>query len=164
MESTVDDHYLIDNANLPDGRTKRILDASYAPANLKVIVASAMHLNEDEHKSLYALLTQYKDLFDGKLGTWNCAPCSIKLKPGSEPYHARPFPVPSIHELTLKKELDRLVSVGVLKRVNRSEWGAPTFIIAKKDGTVRFISDFRELNKRVERNPFPIPKTQDVLL
>jgi hypothetical protein len=72
MESTVDDHYLIDNANLPDGRTKRILDASYAPANLKAIVASATHLNKDERKSLYALLTQYKDLFDGKLGTWNC--------------------------------------------------------------------------------------------
>jgi hypothetical protein len=118
MESTVDDHYLIDNANLPDGPTKRILDASYKPADLKAIVASPTHLNEDERKSLYALLMQYEDLFDGKLGTWNCAPCSIKLKPGSEPYHARPFPVPRIHELTFKKELERLVSVGVLKRVN----------------------------------------------
>jgi hypothetical protein len=164
MESTVDDHYLVDNANQPDNRTKRILDASYKPADLKAIVASATHLSDDERKSLYALLLQYEDLFDGKLGAWNCAPCSIKLKPGSEPYHARPFPVPRIHELTLKKELDRLVSVGVLKRVNRSEWGAPTFIIAKKDGTVRFISDFRELNKRVKRNPFPIPKIQDLLL
>jgi hypothetical protein len=66
--------------------------------------------------------------------------------------------------LTLKKELDRLVSVGVLKRVNCSEWGPPTFIIAKKDGTVQFISDFRELNKRVKRNPFRIPKIQDLLL
>jgi hypothetical protein len=121
-------------------------------------------LNEKEQRSLYALLVQYKDLFDSKLGTWNCAPSSIKLKPGSEPYYTRPFPVPRIHELTLKKELDRLVQVGVLKRVNRSPWGAPTFIIAKKDGTVRFISNFRELNERVQRNPFPIPKIQDLLL
>ena len=52
----------------------------------------------------------------------------------------------------------------VLKRVNHSEWAAPTFIIPKKDGTVRFISDFRELNKRIVRKPYPIPNIQDMLL
>ena len=48
--------------------------------------------------------------------------------------------------------------------VNRSEWAAPTFIIPKKDGSVRIISDFRELNKWIQRKPFPIPKIQDLLL
>jgi predicted regulator of amino acid metabolism with ACT domain len=48
--------------------------------------------------------------------------------------------------------------------VNRSELAAPSFIIPKKDGTVRFINDFRELNKRIKRKPFPIPNIQDMLL
>jgi hypothetical protein len=61
-------------------------------------------------------------------------------------------------------EVDRLVQAGVLKKINQSEWAAPTFIIPKKDKTVRFISDFRELNKRIKRKPFPIPKIQDLLL
>ena len=65
---------------------------------------------------------------------------------------------------TLKSEVERLVKLGVLKRVNRSQWAAPTFIIPKKDGTVRFISDFRELNKRIRRKPYPIPNIQDMLL
>ena len=52
----------------------------------------------------------------------------------------------------------------MLKKVNRSEWVAPTFIIPKKDKTVRFISDFRELNKRIKRKPYPIPKIQDLML
>ena len=39
----------------------------------------------------------------------------------------------------------------------------PTFIIPKKEGTVRFISDFREVNKRIVRTPYPIPKIATIL-
>ena len=44
-----------------------------------------------------------------------------------------------------------------------SEWAAPSFIQAKKNGTVRFLTDFRELNKRLVRKPFPLPKLNTVL-
>ena len=54
----------------------------------------------------------------------------------------KPFPIPN--ELTLKKEVDRLIKIGVLKKINNSQWAAPTFIIPKINGTVRFISDFRD--------------------
>jgi Reverse transcriptase (RNA-dependent DNA polymerase) len=56
------------------------------------------------------------------------------------------------------------VEIGVLKKVNRSEWAAPSFIIPKKDGTVRFINNVRELNKWIKRKPYPIPNIQDMLL
>ena len=80
-------------------------------------------------------------------------PYDIKLKPDAKPYHEKPFPVPRIHELTFKQELGRLKYLKVIKKVNRSQWGAPQFLIPKKDITVRFISDFRELNKRILRQP-----------
>jgi hypothetical protein len=64
---------------------------------------------------------------------------------------------------TLKKEVERLVEIGVLKKQPRSEWASPTFIIPKSNGTVRFISDFREVNKRLVRTPFPIPKIATIL-
>ena len=57
-----------------------------------------------------------------------------------------------------------IVEIGVLRKINISEWAAPTFIISKKNGTVRFISDFTELNKIIRRKPFPIPRIQDLLL
>ncbi len=44
-----------------------------------------------------------------------------------------------------------------------SRWVSPTFIIPKKDSTVRTLSDFRELNKRVVRKPYPIPKISTIL-
>ena len=52
----------------------------------------------------------------------------------------------------------------MIKKIKRYQLGAPTFLIPKKDSTVRFISDFRELKKRILRQPYPIPKIQYLLL
>ena len=51
----------------------------------------------------------------------------------------------------------------MLRKVNRSEWAFPAFIIPKHDTTIRSIADFRELNKRIKQTPYPIPKIQDIL-
>ena len=115
-------------------------------------------------KKLNSLLKKYSDLFDRHLGKWKSEPYDIELKEGAVPFHAKPYGIPKIHEYTMKKEVERLCKIGVLKKINRSEWAAPTFIIPKKNGTVRFISDFRELNKRIKQKPYPIPKIQELLL
>ena len=63
-----------------------------------------------------------------------------------------------------KQKLDRLKYLKIINKVNRSQWGAPTFLIPKKDSTVRFISDIRDLKKRILRQPYPMPNIQDLLL
>ena len=73
------------------------------------------------------------------------------------------LPWPSFPRETIKKEVKRLCELGVLERQPASEWASPSFIIPKKDKTVRFLSDFREVNKRLVRKPFPIPKISTVL-
>ena len=145
-------------------RVKRILDAKYEKANLNATVSNYEHLEANEKSTLLTLLRKYETLFDGTLGKWTGDPYHIELKPNVTPYHARAFPIPRIHEQTLRNEVQRLCELGVLTRINHSEWGAPTFIIPKKDGSVRFISDFRELNKCIKRKPYPIPQIQDILL
>ena len=63
----------------------------------------------------------------------------IKLRPDASPYHARAFPIPKAYTDMLKLEVQRLEKAGVLNRVNQSKWAAPTFIIPKEDGSMRFI-------------------------
>jgi hypothetical protein len=145
-------------------RMKQILDATYEKVELHHIVSECTHLSKTERRQLHEVLQEYETLFDGTLGYWKNEQYNIELQPDAKPYHARAYPIPKIHEQTLRTEVDRLCRIGVLRKVNRSEWAAPTFIIPKKNGTVRFISDFRELNKRIIRKPYPIPKIQDLLL
>jgi hypothetical protein len=145
-------------------RLTRILDANYDTPVLEDEVAKMTHLNPIQRNLLLALFKKNEDLFDGQLGDWTGDPVEIPLKEGAKPYHARAFPIPHIHEDTFKKDLDRLVSIGVLRKVNRSEWAAPAFIIPKKDGRVRFISDFRKLNSQIKRTPYPLPHIKDMLL
>ncbi len=71
--------------------------------------------------------------------------------------------MPKIHKDTIMKEVERLCELGVLERQPASEWALPSFIITKKDRTVRFLSDFWEVNKRLVRTPFPIPKISTAL-
>jgi hypothetical protein len=106
---------------LNDASLKKILDAKYEPADLNKIARNCDYLTDDEQMQLLSLLHKYQHLFDGLLGTWNDKPYDIELKPD---------------EATLKIELERLTKAGVLKKVNRSKWAAPTFLILKKDATV----------------------------
>jgi hypothetical protein len=141
-----------------------ILDAKYAKADLPAIVRdNCKHLNPSERESLLSLLLKFKQLFDGTLGEWNLPPVSIQLKEGAKPFHNRPYPIPKVHKATLMKEIDWLVSTGVMKWQPYSQLASPSFIIPKKDLTVCTISDFRELNKMIVRKPYPIPKISTAL-
>jgi hypothetical protein len=51
----------------------------------------------------------------------------------------------------------------VLEWQPSSQWALQTFIIPKKDSTVRTVSDFKELNKRIGKKPYPIPKINTIL-
>ena len=144
---------------------QRMTEQKYSPANLQEEVSKCLNLTADEQDQLLQLLHKYASLFDGSLGTWKTSPVELELKEGAKPYHGRPYPVPMSQEKKLKDEIKRLEKYGVLRRINHSEWGMPSFTIVKKHGvTLRSIADLRELNKRIKRKPYPIPKIQELLL
>jgi uncharacterized protein YwgA len=73
------------------------------------------------------------------------------LKPDAAPYHGKAYPVPYSQERKLREEVERMVELGVIHKVNRSEWAFPAFTIPKKDTTLRSIADLRTLF-RAHRN------------
>ena len=145
-------------------RLVKILDSTYGKPDLQEVVKQAKHINSQQQSMLYDLLKKYEEIFDGELSEWDTEAVDFEFKEEAKPHSQRHFPVPHIHKETFRKELLRLVEIGVLEEVQSSEWGSPTFIIPKKDGKVRFISDFRKLNSRIKREQFPLPNIKDTLM
>ena len=103
-------------------------------------------------------------MFDGGLGHYTQTKIHIGLDPTIEPRHFKPYPIPNIHLPTFKKELDHLVDIGVPEKAGMRAWVSATFITPKKDGRVCWVSDLRYLNTAIEREQYPIPIIQDVII
>ncbi len=141
-----------------------ILEAKYDKWSIdEVIKDHCSHLNVKQQAELHQLLTRHAKLFDGTLGKYPGEPMHIEVEPGATPVYRRPYPVPVVHMAAFKKELEHLVSLGVLSPVRDTEWGLPTFITPKKDGRIRWVSDMRELNKVIKRTQYTLPIINDVL-
>jgi hypothetical protein len=132
-------------------------------ADLTSIVHDVKALNQVDQEKLLRVLENYKDLFDGTLSTFKTKPLKLDVKPGELPYHVYPFQIPKVHKETLKKELNWLCKIGVLRKCLDSQWASPNFIIPKKNGTVQFVTDFQRVNKKIICKPFPIPKINDLI-
>jgi hypothetical protein len=92
-----------------------ILDAKYEKANIDVTINSLKHLSGMQQQQLKALLYKFEHLFGGTLGNWKTDPVSFKLNEGAKPFQLAPFSVPKIHKDTVKKEIQCLCDLRVLK-------------------------------------------------
>ena len=132
----------------PSGyKTKTIHTSLYEPSNLQDIVDKCVYLLPSQREQLHSLLNQFKNLFDGRLKTFKGPPIHLELIENPLPVRRHPYTIPTSHLAVFKDELNRLLSIGVLEKAQRSEWIAGTFIVPRKDGCVRWITDFRGLNK-----------------
>lgn len=143
--------------------SKTITASNYEKVDVGEVVNSCFHLSSSQKRALKRILRRYETLFDGKLKVFPNEKIHLDIDPTVAPHRARTYPVPRTQLDVFKKELDRLEQEGVLSKTGRSEWIAGSFIIPKKDGSVRWISDFRALNKAIKRKAYPIPRIGDIL-
>ena len=59
-------------------------------------------------------------MFDGTLSTWNTAPLDLELKDDAKPILSHPNPVMRVHKAMFRKEIEKLVKLGVIEEANDS--------------------------------------------
>jgi hypothetical protein len=139
-----------------------ILPAHYKPVDIASIVEKQTHLTAEEQEKLHNMLSDCQTLFQGKRGNYNGEPIELELLPDAKPFYRKPFSIPKAYQQIMKDEIARLESIGLLIKVTSSEWATPTFVIPKKNQTVRIITDFRGLNQCLKPKPYPMPKIPDI--
>ena len=110
----------------------KILDITYAKADLKQVAYNEIHMDAEERTQLLRLLQYFEDLFDGTLGYWDTEPVDLELKPGSKAFNSKYYPVYRNNKETFWKERKRLVKIGMLTPVKQSQYYTPLFIIPNK--------------------------------
>ena len=60
-------------------------------------------------------------------------------------------------------EFNRLLSAGVIERIDASPWVSPILVIQKKTGGIRMCVDLREPNKAIVVDSHPLPHMDELL-
>ena len=110
-----------------------IVQAKYDKFSPQDVVNKCVHLAMPQQEKLLQLLTKFSRLFSGSLGRFVHTKFSIQLTdPSTPPIFCTIYSVPLIHQKVFQQELEHLISKKVLRRIPRSEWAFPTFLIPKK--------------------------------
>ena len=63
----------------------------------------------------------------------------------------------------MREEVTKLKQAETIKEVFYPEWLANTVVVKKKSGKWRVCVDFTDLNKACPKDPFPIPKIDQLV-
>lgn len=123
----------------------------------------AVEGKNDQRPEVAALLQQYESVFQEGPGAIRGFKAHIKIKPGAIPIFKKARSVPYALKVTVEKELDRLEAMGVISKVDNSEWASPLVVVPKADKSIRICGDYKvTINNSVEEETYPLPNTEDL--
>ena len=60
-------------------------------------------------------------------------------------------------------EVDRLLAAGFIREVLHPDWLANPVIVPKASGKLRMCVDYTDLNKACPKDPFPLPRIDQII-
>ena len=138
-----------------DSSASMIIKSTYQPILITTIIDAQKHLTVEHRNTLSKILNKHTILLDGILKVYLHRLIHLDIIQNATPCYLHAYLVAHTHLDVFKAEVERLCNIGVLEPCGASQWASPSFIIPKKDGSVRWVSDFRELNKVIQRSIYP---------
>ena len=121
-------------------------------------------LSRKEKARLMKMLIKYRDAFSLRDEIGECPNLKADIKVIDEsPFFVRPFPISEGDKPFMDKQMERLVSLGILSKNSTSHTSPVMLITRKLTKDKRPVVDFRLLNTRILRRNTSIPLMTDVL-
>ena len=112
---------------------------------------------------LQNILAKHQNVFGKGLGHLRGYNAKIHVEQEAVPKFMKARPVAYAIKEKIEKELDRLMSLGILEPIQFSEWASPIVSVLKSDGSVRICGDFKvTLNSVSKLDRHPIPRIEDL--
>ena len=105
-------------------------------------------------------LAKHTKVFSDIPGKTNIIDHKIELT-DHNPVRSRPCPLPYTLRENLKREIEGMLSLGIIRESN-SPFASPIVIVKKKDGSDRICVNYRKLNKLTVADPGPMITAEDL--
>lgn len=126
------------------------------------LVKRVYQINNCMTDNVHSTVGQYSEVFNG----FGALPYTyeIQLKRDATPVVHAPRRVPTPLRDKLKKELDRMVSMGVIKKVEApTEWVNSMVVVKKPNGDLRVCMDPKDLNVNIKREHYQLPTRDEII-
>ncbi len=87
----------------------------------------------------------------------------VKISSAVAPVRQKLCRLPLSVRDAVSEEINRLLELGIIERVDTSPWVSPIVVIQKKLGAIRMCVDLREANKAVVTDSYPLPHIEEML-
>ena len=109
------------------------------------------------------LLLKHEAVFRRELGTMQGVQAHLEVDPTAQPKFHKPRSVPYALKGATEQDLERLERIGVIEKVQYSDWAAPIVPILKSDGTVRICGDYKvTVNPVLKIDQYLVPTAEDL--
>uniref|UniRef100_A0A2N9FB44 Integrase catalytic domain-containing protein n=1 Tax=Fagus sylvatica TaxID=28930 RepID=A0A2N9FB44_FAGSY len=125
-------------------------------------------LSGDHRTQLLTLLEEYQDVF-----AWTpyeapgvdpeFASHALNVSPEYKPVVQKARRTAPQHAEAVREEVERLLKVGAVREILYPQWLSNTVVVKKKNEKWRVCVDFTDLNKACPKDPFPLPKIDQLV-
>ena len=109
------------------------------------------------------ILEKYETIIQEKLGTIKGVSARLELKSDARPKFCKARAVPYALKEAIENDLNRLEGLGIIEKVNISDWANPLVPVVKPDGSVRLCGDYKiTVNPVLQVDHYPMPTPEDL--
>ena len=123
-------------------------------------VKLGVELNKTQQEEVMNTLSRHEEVFSDIPVKTNMIKHKIELSENN-PVRSRPDPLPHAMRENFKKEIDDMLSLGIVRELS-SPFASPIVIVKKKDGSDCICVDYRKLNNFTVVDPEPMTTSGDL--
>ena len=128
---------------------------------IRNIDKKVQHLSASQRNDIKQLIHEFQDIFPDSPPKTSWIKHDVDVG-DVRPIKQHPYRVNPVKDPAMSKEVDYMLKHDIIEP-SSSSWSSPCILVAKPDGSNRFVTDFKRVNSVTKPDSFPIPRLLDCI-